>query len=216
MRYRNRTHAGIVLAEALAQAGFGTLALQVVVAGVARGGVAVAAPVAAAFSARLEVVIARKLRAPQNPELAIGAVGAGGEAFVDEVLVRRLGVDEAYLGAEVARQRADIADRARRYGVTASGPAVADCEVVVVDDGVATGATLIAALRSIRSAGPRRLVCAVPVGPADTLTTLERECDLVVCPMRPQRFAAVGEWYTDFTQTDDEEVMALLVPPSRP
>ena len=178
--------------------------------GVARGGVGVAAPIARAFNATLGVVIARKLRAPHNRELAIGAVGASGEAYVDEWLVRRLRISGDYLRAEIDRQRGEIVDRAARYGGHATQVVDGATDVVVVDDGVATGATLIAALRSVASMNPQRLVCAVPVGPPATLDRLAAEADVVVCPLRPVHFAAVGEWYIDFAQTSDEEVLALL------
>jgi predicted phosphoribosyltransferase len=170
----------------------------------------VAAPIAAAFGVPLGVVIARKLRAPHNPELAIGAVGRSGDAYVDRSLLERLRVTAAYLNEETARQREVIRERLDRYppeGAVSSG---ASLDTVVVDDGVATGATLIAALRSVRAEGSGRLFCAVPVGPLDALRRLSFEADVVVCPLRPRTFAAVGEWYADFTQTRDDEVMALL------
>ena len=210
MRYRNRTEAGIALVDPLRDAGFGESERALAVLGVARGGVAVAAPVARAFGTPLGVVIARKLRAPRNPELAIGAVGSGGEAYVDEWLMQRLQVSGDYLSAEIVRQRAEIDDRAKRYGAVLVDQMTEGSDVVVVDDGVATGATLIAALRSVAATGPSRLICAVPVGPPDTLERLSDEADVVVCPVRPARFAAVGEWYEDFTQTTDAAVMALL------
>jgi predicted phosphoribosyltransferase len=208
MAYRNRADAGRRLVDPLRDSGFGRS--DPVVLGVPRGGVVVAAPVAEAFGARFGVVIARKLRAPRNPELAIGAVGDSGEAFVDRWLAERLRVDDAYLEAEIAYQREEIRSRAIRYGVDPGELVAAGSDVAVIDDGVATGATLIAALRSVRSLEPGRLFCAVPVGPGDTLARLEREVDQLVCPLRPAGFAAVGEWYGDFTQTTDDEVIQLL------
>ncbi len=210
MRYRNRVEAGQALASELRTEGFGTSELEPVVLGVARGGLAVAAPVARAFGATLGVVVARKLGAPGNPELAIGAIGRSGEAFVDDALARRLRVSPEYLEAEIERQRRRIDERVAQYGVGEEAPDYSGCEVVVVDDGVATGATLIAALRSVRAQAPGRLICAVPVGPPDTLRRLEHEADAVVCPSRPAFFAAVGQWYEDFSQTTDAEVMELL------
>jgi putative phosphoribosyl transferase len=212
MRYRNRTEAGKRLVDPLRERGFGASGSAAVVLGVPRGGVVVAAPVAGAFDARLGAVAARKLRAPRNPELAIGAVGLSGEAFVDHWLVRRLRVDEQYLETEIDHQRNEVRRRSACYGIDPAALITPDCDVVVVDDGVATGATLIAALRSVRVLEPGRLFCAVPVGPADTLSRLESEVDHLVCPLRPTGFAAVGEWYVDFTQTTDEEVTALLQP----
>jgi predicted phosphoribosyltransferase len=209
MRYRNRVEAGEQLAAALSEVEFGSSGMRPVVLGVARGGVVVAAPVAAAFDAPLGAVIARKLGAPRNPELAIGAVAADGEPYVDIGLARRLGVSAEYVEQEVVTQREAIAARIVRYG-QAAALEVAGRDVVVIDDGVATGATLIAALRSVRARAPGRLICAVPVGPPDTVTRLSNEADLVVCPERPAAFAAVGQWYRDFTQTSDEEVTQLL------
>jgi predicted phosphoribosyltransferase len=210
MRYRNRTEAGERLVDPLRAAGFCAPGTTRVVLGVPRGGVVVAAPVADAFDARLGVVVARKLRAPRNPELAIGAVGLSGDAYVDHWLVSRLRVDERYLEAEIDHQRDEIRRRSARYGVDPASLVTPGCDVVVIDDGVATGATLIAALRSVRALDPGRSFCAVPVGPSDTLARLEGEVDHLVCPLRPSGFAAVGEWYADFTQTTDDEVAELL------
>ncbi len=210
MRYRDRIEAGRTLAGALEADGFGASELTPIVLGVARGGVVVAAPIAAAFGAHLGVVVARKLGAPGNPELAIGAIGRSGDAFVDEALAARLRVPAGYLEAEIERQRGRIRDRIDRYGMGREQREYAGCEVAVVDDGVATGATLIASLRSVRAANPSRLVCAVPVGPPETLRRLEQEADAVVCPNQPRFFSAVGQWYEDFSQTTDAEVIELL------
>jgi len=210
VHYRDRNEAGKRLIDPLREAGAGEDNTPVAVRGVARGGVVVAAPIATAFGVPLGVVLARKLRAPLNPELAIGAVGRSGEAYVDRSLVERLGVTSAYLDEETDRQRGVIRERLKRYPAERVIPEPHD--IIVVDDGVATGATLIAALRSVRAEGAGRLFCAVPVGPPDALRRLAIEADVVVCPVRPRMFAAVGQWYGDFTQTTDDEVMALLGP----
>ncbi len=210
MRYRNRIEAGQRLVDPLRELGFGASDGPTLVLGIPRGGIVVAAPVAETFDAVLGAVLARKLRAPRNPELAIGAVGTGGEPYVDVWLAERLRVAPDYLEAEIAFQREEIRQRALRYGADATTLVTPESDVVVIDDGVATGATLIAALRTVRSLGPSRLRCAVPVGPSDTLARLEREVDDLVCPLRPVGFAAVGEWYADFSQTTDQEVEALL------
>lgn len=181
-----------------------------VVLGVARGGVPVAAAVAAACGGTLDVVVARKLGAPLNPELAIGAVAADGEPLIDFSLVRRLGVDEAYLRQEAVRQQEEVARRVAEYRAGRPAPDVEDRVTIVVDDGVATGSTLIAVLRWVRRLRPRRLICAVPVGPPDTVQRLASECDEVVCPMQPRAFSAVGLWYEDFTQVPDAEVRRAL------
>ena len=174
-----------------------------------RGGVVVAVPVAGALGAPLDVVVPRKLRAPFNPELAIGAV-APGVQVIDERLVRMLGVDEAYLRDEVARAEVEIVRRTATYRGHRPPPEIEGRTVVVVDDGVATGATAIAALRWARAAGAERVVFAAPVGPPDAVTRLGAESDEVVLLETPPGFGAVGEWYERFGQVSDDEVRSAL------
>lgn len=204
--YRDRRAAGQALADALSH----YRSRRPLVLGVPRGGVTVAAEVAAALDGDLDVVVARKLGAPGNPELAMGAVGADGQPLVDDRLVARLGVDQARLAAEVERQTAEARRREVAYRKDRPAPDPAGREVIVVDDGVATGATLRAALALVRRRGPATLCCAVPVGPPETLLRLGEEADEVVCPLQPTWFMAVGEWYADFRQVEDHEVVALL------
>ena len=203
--FRNRDEAGAVLAAAMADRVSG----PATVLAIPRGGVAVARPVARALGAPLDVVIPRKLRAPDNPELAIGAV-APGVMVLHERAVRQLGVTPGYLEEEAGRQEAEIARREAVYrGGRAPAP-VAGRTVVVVDDGVATGATAVAALRWARAAGADRVVFAAPVGPPAARAHLEPEADEVVLLEEPFGFLAVGEWYRDFDQVSDEEVVAML------
>lgn len=169
-----------------------------------------AAEVAGVLKGELDVVVARKLGAPYNPELAIGALAPGGTSFIDDYLVQRLGVGPERLEDEIRHQTEELARREAVYRGERPQPVIEGRTVIVVDDGVATGATLRAVLRYLQGLKPARLVCAVPVGPLDTLQRLESEADEVVCPMRPFRFMAVGEWYDDFHQVDDDEVLALL------
>jgi predicted phosphoribosyltransferase len=205
-RYADREDAGLVLAEALdTYAGRSPLVL-----GIPRGGVALAAAVARRLGGDLDVAVAHKLGAPINPELAIGAVAGDGRAIFDAALVKRLGVSEARLEAEVQRQTAEVRRRLTLYRGNRSEPEVSGRVVIVVDDGIATGATMKAVLRSLGTLEPERLVCAIPVGPPETISQLEADADEVVCPLQPRYFMAVGEWYDDFSQTSDDEVIALL------
>ena len=203
--FRNRDEAGAALAVVVADRVSG----PATVLGIPRGGVAVALPVARALGAPLDVVIPRKLRSPDNPELAIGAV-APGVMVLHERAVRQLGVTPRYIEQEAARQEAEIARREAAYrGGRAPAP-VAGRTVAVVDDGVATGATAVAALRWARAAGADGVVFAAPVGPPAARAHLEPEADDVVLLEEPFGFLAVGEWYQDFDQVSDDEVVAML------
>ncbi len=174
---------------------------------VPRGGVVVGREVADRLGAPLEVIVPRKLRAPYNPELAIGAVAEGGAAVLDEMAH---GVSAAYLEQETEAQRAEIARRVEAYRGGRPLPSLAGRTVIVLDDGIATGATLIAALRAVRALAPAHLVAAVPVAPPESVARMAKEADEVVCLSAPEFFQAVGQFYEDFTQVDDAEVVALL------
>lgn len=155
-------------------------------------------------------MIPRKLSAPQNPELALGAVAPDGTVVLEERIIRKLGVSQEYIREEVSRQLAEIEGRLERYRGSRPFPNLAGEIVLVVDDGVATGATLRAALKMVRGKGARSLVLAVPVGPPETIAALGREVDEVVCLATPELFYAVGQFYQDFSQTSDREVADLL------
>jgi predicted phosphoribosyltransferase len=203
--FRDRDEAGAALAAEVAIRVSG----PATVLAIPRGGVAVALPVARALGAPLDVVIPRKLGAPGNPELAIGAV-APGVRVLHERAVRRLGVSPRYIEQEAARQEAEIARREKVYRDGRAAAPVAGRTVVVVDDGVATGATAVAALRWARAAGASRVVFAAPVGPPAARRHLEGEADDVLLLEEPLGFLAVGEWYLGFDQVTDEEVVRML------
>lgn len=203
--FEDRHEAGDLLAAALAP----HIQRPATVLAVPRGGVVVGAAVAHALGAPLDVVIPRKLGAPGNPELAIGAVAPGVRVLHDRT-IRQLGVSEGYLEAEAARQEEEIRRREGAYrGGRAPAP-VAGRTAIVVDDGVATGATAVAALRWARGAGADRVVFAAPVGPRAARARLQPECDDVILLLEPPGFLAVGEWYRDFDQVSDAEVIRLL------
>ncbi len=208
MRFRDRRHAGRELAERLAKEVEG----PAVVLALPRGGVPVGLEIAKALGAPLDLVMVRKIGAPGQPELALAAVANGDhpELVVNRDVMRMAGVDEAWLEERKARELEEIARRRRRYLGDRARPRVAGRTAIVVDDGIATGATMLAALRAVRRAGPRELVLAVPVAPPDTIARLRPETDRIVCLHTPRDFVAVGQFYEDFTQTSDEEVIAAL------
>ncbi|WP_243787765.1 phosphoribosyltransferase [Saccharopolyspora gloriosae] len=203
-QYRDRRHAGRVLARHLT----GRHWRDPLVLGLARGGVPVAAEVAAALNAPLRVAVARKIGAPGQPELALGAVTAHGPPSYDQRLLRAFHLDAAALEPACERERAEARSREDRFAQDPSSPAGRD--VLLVDDGLATGATARAAIRMLRESGPHSIVLAVPVGAPDAVAALNEEADEVLCVLRPVRFSAVGQWYGSFRETSDTEIHHLL------
>ena len=206
----DRRHAGEVLATELA----GRTA-EVVLA-LPRGGVPVAAPVARALGAALDVLVVRKLGVPDQPELAMGAIASGGAVVVDHELTARAGVSAEALEAVLVRERSELERRERAYRADPRPVEVRGRHVVVVDDGLATGASMRAALLALRSLDPAHILVAVPVGAPVTCASLRELADEVVCVESPQHFAAVGQWYEDFSQTTDDEVRTLLASATTP
>lgn len=204
--FRDREQAGEALADELTRR---SIRGPVVVLGIPRGGVPVAACVADALRAPLGVVVARKLGAPWQPELAIGAVASDGTVFVDKETAELVGADDEYIESERERQSREARYRESKFNGARTGP-LEGKTVIVVDDGIATGSTMIAAVRSLKARGAMEVVVAVPVGPPDTIERLRREADTVICLREEPDFFAVGQFYEYFPQVDDEDVRSVL------
>jgi putative phosphoribosyl transferase len=205
-RFRDRHDAGRRLADQL-----GALqAEQPVVLGLPRGGVPVAYEVADALGAPLDVIVVRKLGVPFQPELGMGALGEGGVRVLNDSILHGANVTSHELAAVEARETAEVARRARRFRGAEPMMPIAGRTVVIVDDGLATGGTARAAIQVARAHGARRVVLALPVAPEGAVASLSREADQVIALLQPSSFSGVGEFYDDFTQTSDEEVVTLL------
>lgn len=206
MYFQDRREAGIKLAEALM-----TYAGQRgIVLGLPRGGVVVGYEIARTLKMPLDVVIVRKIGAPENPEYALGAVAENGEVLLDHEAIRLFGVSQAYIEDEIQRQKAEIERRRQIYRGGRPLRPLKDLLVIVVDDGIATGFTMRASLRAVRAERPAKTVMAVPVAPPESFQSLAGEADEAVCLHQPYPFFAVGQFYWDFSQVTDEEVVALL------
>jgi putative phosphoribosyl transferase len=205
-RYLDRIDAGWRLGERLQD----LRGADVVVLGLPRGGVPVAAGVAHALGAPLDVIIVRKLGVPRQPEFAMGALGEGGVRIINDEVVAMARVSPRELAAIEERERAELERRARRFRAGRQRVPIAERMVIVVDDGIATGASARAACRVARAQGAEIVILAVPVGHTDAITSLRDDADEVICLTQPRSLMAIGEWYEDFSQTSDEEVMNLL------
>ncbi len=209
-RFRDRADAGRVLAAAV---------LDVLdpdpdglVLALPRGGVPVAIPVAAALGAALDLITVRKIGTPGHRELAIGAVASGDLVVRNDRVISELRLSAEAVDAATHQALDELTERERRLRGDRPRPALADRSIVIVDDGMATGASMRAAVQAVRTAGPAVIVVAVPVGPPDTCAELEAVADRVICPRQPAGFSAVGEWYVDFSETTDADVLQLLPP----
>jgi putative phosphoribosyl transferase len=204
--FRDRVDAGARVALRLAHLRGG----DVLVLGIPRGGVPVAAEIAKRLDAELDVVVARKLGAPMQPELAIGAVTASGGLYLNEELLREASVSRRFLESAIAYEMREAQRREHRLRGERPAPRIAQRTVVIVDDGLATGATMRAAARAVREQQPAHVVIAVPVAPAITCEALRGEADEVIAVHQPDEFLAVGLHYVDFTPTSEGEIHKLL------
>jgi predicted phosphoribosyltransferase len=204
--FADRVDAGKRLASALT----GFESKNGVVLAIPRGGVIVGYEIAKALNLPLDVIIPHKIGAPDNPELAIGAMTEDGTIILDNKLVAYIGVPDWYVQEESKRQKVEIERRLKLYRQNEPYPKLKGRDVILVDDGIATGSTMKAALASVRNRGARTVTVAVPVGPPSTLEELKKQADRVVCIYTPEYFQAIGEFFADFGQTSDEEVIDIL------
>jgi putative phosphoribosyl transferase len=209
--FKDRTEAGKMLASAMT---FLKGTKDLIVLAIPRGGVPVAKEVAMALGAPLDLVVTRKIGAPSQPELAVGAVTQDGEIILDGELIRALDVSTDYLKRESARQVKEIASRMKKYRGDRPYPSLDGKTVVIVDDGIATGSTIRAAIQSVRGRNAAKIIVAAPVGPPDGVAELRKIVDRVVCLSTPDYFEAIGEFYEEFEQVDDDAVTRLLGEPS--
>jgi putative phosphoribosyl transferase len=175
-----------------------------------RGGVVTGSVLARELGADLDVILSRKLRAPGQPELAIGAISEDGRVYLNYHAQAILDQMEEYLTEERRHQRAEIARRKKLFRAVRPQAPIAGRSVILTDDGIATGATMIAALQTIKTQTPREVIVAVPVAPPDRLAVVHRWCDEVICLIEPEEFSAIGQFYEGFSQVEDNEVIELL------
>ena len=207
MYFQNRAEAGQVLARRLQQY---KNQPDTLVLGLPRGGVPVAYEVARELNAPLDVFIVRKLGVPGHEELEMGAIATGGVRILHEGIIREFGISQELIDSVSEREQAELDRRNRLYRGDRPAPAIKDRTVVIVDDGLATGSTMKAAIQAVRQQAPRRLIVAVPTAPAETCEQVKETADEVVCAITPDPFLAVGGSYADFSQTTDEEVRDLI------
>ena len=206
MHFRDRTEAGQILAAQLQNY---KNRHDVLVLGLPRGGVPVAYEVARELRAPMDVFVVRKLGVPSHEELGMGAIATGGVRILDPGIIRELGISQGTIDSVTQREQQELERREHLYRGDSPAPSIQNRTIVVVDDGLATGSTMKAALQALRQQKPRRLIVAVPTAPAETCEQLKLLADEVVCTTTPDPFLAVGGSYIDFSQTTDEEVCAI-------
>jgi putative phosphoribosyl transferase len=206
-QFQNRTQAGELLATKLAAYGKRP---DVLVLGLPRGGVPVAFEVAKTLNVRLDIVLVRKLGVPKQPELAMGAIATGGVLVLNDDIVKWLGISKAEIDAVAQREIQELERRDRLYRGNRPMPQVKNRTLILVDDGIATGSTLRAAIAALRQQQPQQIIVAVPIAPAAVCQQLRTEVDDVVCAIEVEQLSAISLWYEEFAQTSDEEVRALL------
>lgn len=205
--FRDRVHAGQLLAQALREYAGRS---DVIVLALPRGGVPVAFEVAAALKAPLDLMLVRKLGTPGQAELAMGAIATGGVMVMNDDVVEMLRISDDVIQAVARREHIELERRQKAYRGNRPPPQLRDKCVILIDDGIATGATIRSAVKAVRTQGPARIVVAAPMAPSETVDVLKREADEVVCLATPEPFTAIGCWYEEFPQTSDGEVKALL------
>lgn len=204
--FNGREEAGMLLAEKLK--GYG--GQDSVVLGIPRGGIIIAEKIADSLGAELDIVLSHKLGAYFNPELAIGAISEDGKVFLNEEILSQVNVEPSYIEKEKAAQLAEMKERIQKYRKIRPKAPLKNKIVIVTDDGIATGATMQAALWAARQEHPKKLIAALPVGPMDSLERIAGDTDELLCLRVPAFFSAVGQFFLDFAQVTDEEVLKIL------
>lgn len=206
-RFQNREQAGMILVKFLKN--YANLK-NVIVLALPRGGVPVAYQIAKALHAPLDVFVVRKLGVPGHEELAMGAIATGDVLVFNQSIINSLHIKEHSIKDVIASEKLELARRERKYRGNQAYPELNSKIVILVDDGIATGATIRAAIKALKQYLPQKIIVAVPVAQKDTCNELKKVVDEVVCPLQPDDLGAVGAWYADFSQTEDEEVYSLL------
>ena len=206
-RFRNRASAGRELLQKLIKFKNDPNA---VVVGLLRGGIVTASEVAMGLSLPLGFLVIKKIGAPNDPELAIGAVTDSGEVFIDEKMISEMKIDKSYVESETAKKREEARMRTEKYQMYVKNPSPSDKTVILVDDGIATGATMIAAVRSMSKYRARKVVVAIPMGPSEHLEKVRREVDEIVSLGEDLNLSSVGEYYDEFSEVTDEEAIKIL------